>query len=137
MVLFEENPKKRPASCWSLLVVYGGGGSLLTSFLSTAETTKGDLISAMVSCASLSVDMLVLVTVYFPSNRSKLTTSSYFLSPFFISSASNALNSPNTLQNSSFLNFSISLSRSTISRTVTDCTRPADNQRFRSLFQRR
>ena len=133
MVLREENPSFRAASCCTVEVVNGGDGVRLTSRSRTSRTRYDASRSrSTCCCASASADRI----------RPRLSGDAASLSsPICTSRAGNADSSPfgarraSTVQYSFGSNARISRSRSTISRSATDCTRPADSP-VRTFFHR-
>ena len=117
MVCLAPKPSLRLASCCSVEVMNGGYGLRDAGFASTEATLSAAAATASTApCASASVAR---------SKRSSLRPSSV------VSRASNVsprgvTSSAFTLQYSRGRNASISISRCTISRSATDCTRPAD-----------
>ena len=117
IVFLAENPSLRPASCWSVEVMNGGAGLRRRSPRVTDRTTNGrpsrPAMSARVS-ASLVSDAF--------SPRTSRSVASNCGGRLPVSRACSDQYSTGTKA-------SISRSRSTISRTATDCTRPADSPR--------
>src|SRR5271168_5029599 len=113
-----EKPSLREASCCSVEVVKGGGGERRAGFFSTDETLNvAASTAALAACAEPSLPRSNLVSLL----PSCLTSRARNGSPPAETSAS-------TLQYSWVLNASISISRWTIRRSATDCTRPADRE---------
>ncbi len=116
MVRWAAKPSLRAASCCRVEVVKGGAGERLAGFFSTAVTLKA---------AAATVERAALA-------RSALGRSNFFsdLPSSLTRRARNgsepAATSASTLQYSWVLKASISCSRSTIRRSATDCTRPAE-----------
>ena len=111
MVWLTVNPNLRAASCWRVEVVNGGAGLFFTGFLS---------ISVIVNSLSL-------------QDAKKASASSSVLKPCAndaLMGWSSTMKTALTLYTDSLLKFSISFSRSTISRTATLCTRPAERLGF-------
>ena len=96
----------------------GGGGFLRRSLRSTPATTSDALL--MMSTTSRAPPSLVSST-RLPSSLENLAVNGGGALPS---------TSVSTVQYSSGLKAVISASRSTTSRTATDCTRPADRPRF-------
>ena len=103
----------RPASCCSVEVMKGGAGFFLRSPRVTERTTKrapsSRAISARVEASSVSA-------AFSPSTSRRLAVNS---------GGSVAFRRACNVQYSTGTKAWISRSRSTISRTATDCTRPA------------
>ncbi len=117
MVCCEEKPSLRLASCCKVEVIKGGGGFLLVRFFSTAETLKCPARTAAFAAMALG-----------SSSRSNWSS---FLPAKWVSRAGKGaplgLTMPASIvQYSRGLKTSISASRSQISRSETDCTRPAE-----------
>ncbi len=106
------------ASCCSLEVMNGGGGFLRRSFRSTEETFRSAPL--MTSTTSRACPSLVS-SAFLPSSLANLAVNGGGDMPSTVVSI---------VQYSSGRNALISASRSTTSRTATDCTRPADSPRL-------
>src|SRR5437899_10398152 len=116
MVRCALKPSLREASCCKVEVVKGGGGERLAGRFSTAAIVKvAALTASRAANAEVSLDRSNLVS-RLPSCLVRRARNG---SPPAETSAS-------TVQYSWVLNFSISISRSTTSRSATDCTRPAE-----------
>ena len=107
----------RAASCCSGEVMNGGTGKRRFSFVAT-ESTRYSLPStaATIACAAASSP----IATFTPSRLARLVFSSGGFLPFRWTSID---------QYSCLTKARISRSRSTISRSATVCTRPADNPR--------
>ncbi len=117
MVCLAENPRALLASCCRVEVVNGGRGLRLVCFFSKSFIVY--------FCFSKSAIILFTCSAFFKSILSNFlfaTECSLALKIFF-----SLLKTPSKLQYSSVLKALISRSRSTIKRTATDCTRPADS----------
>src|SRR5271156_3831241 len=118
MVRWAEKPSLREASCCSVEVVKGGGGVRRAGFFSTDVTLKlAAPAAALAACADASWPRSNLVSRL----PACLTSRARNGSPPAETSAS-------TDQYSWVRNASISISRSTIRRSATDCTRPAERE---------
>ncbi len=99
----------------------GGGGFRRRSFFVTSATTKFTLFSS----STIGVVTAALGSSAFaPSSLISLLRNC---------GGRAALRSASMLQYSTATNFEISSSRSTTSRTATDCTRPAESPRLTSV----
>src|SRR3989338_579383 len=127
MVCLAEKPSKRLAVCCKLEVVKGLGGCFLVCFFSKLATiywAPFNSVKILAACSSflrcsLSITWL-LILLRRAVNGSCCLLASVAVIP----------------QYSSIINFLISRSRSTIKRTATDCTRPADKP-LATFFQRK
>ncbi len=117
MVCFTEKPSFRLASCWSVEVVNGAAGFFFPGLVSSE---------------------VILNSAPFSSVR-KLCASSWVLN--FVGHSAIKITSPSRTNSAFTLKVElpsksrISRSRSTITRTATDCTRPADRPAL-IFFQR-
>ena len=111
------NPSFRDASCCIVDVVKGAAGRRRVGLLTTFFTIK--LAASTVAFAVLA-DVSLFKANF--SSFSPLSVVSFAINVF----AAEFLSLASMDQYSSELNFSISSSRSQISRRATDCTRPAD-----------
>ncbi|GFI07263.1 hypothetical protein IMSAGC006_02018 [Muribaculaceae bacterium] len=108
MVCATVNPSLRAASCWSVEVVNGGAGVFLAGLTLMALTEKSAFLqSSRNFCAAF-------------SSVSRLLSSVRRVAP------EGVVNMAVTRKYSSDRKFFISSSRSTMSLTATDCTRPAE-----------
>ena len=123
MVFLAVKPSRLAASCCNFEVMKGGGAlrrrslrvtSATVNFAPRSSSTSGQAASPFGSSA------------FSPSSLINLLRNC---------GGSAALRSASMLQYSTGTNFEISSSRSTTSRTATDCTRPAESPR-RTFFQR-
>ena len=116
MVCDTENPNLRAASCCKVEVVNGGAGVFLVGRVTMSLILKSaDLQDSRNACAS----SLVLKRL----DNSALTST---FSPFASGTSKTAV----TRYHDSLTKAFTSRSRSTIRRTATDCTRPADKAGF-------
>ena len=116
MVFFTPKPSLREASCCRVDVVKGGTGLRRTSPRSTAATRKAPLrIRPAASSATASVPSASLSSAV-PSRRTSRA----------VKLPRSAMTLASTVQYSRGTKASISASRSQISRSATDCTRPAE-----------
>ena len=126
MVRSAEKPSLRAASCWSVEVVKGGAGLRLAGFASTATMVKlAALIVSTAAFASASFPSANLSSFFAPSDTSRALNGSVQPPP---DASWAARTSASTVQYSCGLNASISISRSVMSRSETDWTRPADRE---------
>ena len=115
MVLLTEKPSLRPASCCSVEVVKGGAGHFATGFFSTSLIVNVAFLHLSRNCiASSSLSKRLGSSAkswcsWFSTVNEKLAVIRYALV---------------------VLKLFISSSRSTMRRTATLCTRPADNDGF-------
>ena len=117
MVRLAENPNLRLASCCKVDVVKGGLGFLLVRLVSTFRTAKSDALMAATASSAMALLLMVILLSFLPF---RWVSRAVKLSPLSFSILASID------QYSSLLNCSISLSRSQISFSATDCTRPAD-----------
>ncbi len=129
IVRFTEKPILRAASCCNFDVINGGTGLRLRSFVVTESTTNFSLFaSSTIVCAVAS--SLMCVSFFFNSwsNAPVLTVLSSILKSLASKAGGNfAVKFAAIVQYSVLINFSISRSRSTTSRSATVCTLPADS----------
>ena len=112
MVCDTEKPNLRAASCWRVEVVKGGAGDFFDGRVTTSVILKlASLQLSKKACASS------LVLKRLPNSA---RTSAF--SPFSPGTSNTAV----TRYHDSLTNAFTSRSRSTIKRTATDCTRPAE-----------
>src|SRR5690554_3562528 len=108
IVLETEKYNFRDASCCKVDVVNGGAGDLLAGFLVKSE-------------------ILYEAPTFFLRNALASSSVLKFLGNFALNLLpSSVINSASTRNEPVVSKFSISRSRSTIKRTATDCTRPAE-----------
>ena len=112
MVCDTEYPSLREASCCRVDVVNGGAGVRFAGLVSTCPTENDDTAQSERKAPASS----------FVSKRCAISA--------FTTEPSPVVNSADTLYDERLVKDCISRSRSTISRTATDCTRPADNPLF-------
>ena len=116
MVRCAEKPSFLAASCCSVEVVKGGAGERRPGFFSTAITVNSAAATAL---RAASADGWSARSNFLSWRPSSLTRRARKGSEPAVTSAS-------TVQYSCVLNASISISRSTMRRKATDCTRPAE-----------
>ncbi len=118
MVRCALKPSLREASCCRVEVVKGGGGERRAGFFSTAATVK---LAALTASRAANAEVSLARSNLVRRLPSCLVNRARKGSPPAETSAS-------TVQYSWVRNFSISISRSTTSRSATDCTRPAERE---------
>src|SRR3989344_5903592 len=119
MVCLEVNPRRVFAACCSVDVVNGGGGDVFFSFSATADTAHDDFWSVLTISSVTSLDPSAILSSAFPFHELSLASKKSSV-PFLAKD-------PSTVQYSCGTNALISRSRSTINRSATDCTRPAES----------
>ncbi len=116
MVRWAEKPSLRDASCCRVEVVKGGAGVRRAGFFSTEATLKvADSTAARAAWATASAPRSNFVS-RLPSCLTRRARKG----------SEPAVTSASMVQYSWVLNRSISSSRSTMMRSATDCTRPAE-----------
>src|SRR5665213_3676288 len=118
MVRCAEKPSLRDASCCKVEVVKGGGGERRAGFFSTAATVKA---------AALTASRAAKADASLPRSNFESRLLSCLTRRATKGSAPDET-SASTVQYSWVRNASISSSRSTTSRSATDCTRPAERE---------
>ena len=118
MVRCALKPSLRLASCCRVEVVKGGGGERRAGFFSTA---------VMVNVAALTASRAAKAEVS-PPKSNLVSRLPWCLVRRARNGSPPAETSASTVQYSCVRNFSISISRSTTSRSATDCTRPAERE---------
>ena len=116
MVRWALKPSLRLASCCRVEVVKGGAGARRAGFFSTERTVKAPAATAARAARA---------TASFPRSKRPSRLPSWVTSRARNGSEP-AATSASTVQYSRARNASISASRSTTSRSATDCTRPAE-----------
>ena len=115
-------PKRADAACCRVEVMNGGGGRVAV-FLSTRSRTTNKRSRKRVTASSATASLPGRKSLPFSLTTWNRTGDSSFPGGSLRSRSANAS------QYSSGVNARISRSRSTTSRTATDCTRPADSPR--------
>ena len=131
MVFLADHPNTLAAACCKVEVLNGGWGDAFLSDFLTFKTIYSERSNSVSIFLAVSPSWISAFFVLNPRPSVGvpfiLASSISNFSPFFVSTKTVIC------QYSSALNFSISLSRSTIRRTATLCTRPADKPR-RTFF---
>ena len=117
MARFTLKRSLREASCWNLLVVKGAAGLRRRSRLSTERTDQSAFSSAALIFSASSPFVIGVFSSPMPINRASKA------------GGLAAARCASIVQYSSLTNALISRSRSTMSRSATVCTRPADSPR--------
>ncbi len=117
MVWRAPKPNLRLASCCSVEVMNGAEGLRLAGLASTARTVRS---REVIAATAISASSAVARSNFSSRLPARLTRRAVNSCPRGVASRAE------TVQYSRVLNASISISRSTISRSATDWTRPAD-----------
>src|SRR6185295_8652416 len=119
MVREAEKPNLRAASCCNVEVVNGGGGLRRVGLASTALTLKSPRFTASRAANAMAWSPISRRLSFLPANAESRAGKLSLAELARIAS---------TDQYSCGLNLSISTSRSTMMRSATDCTRPAERE---------